>query len=274
MKFFDRFKQKSGKTDKKASDAKPKLGLCLSGGGARGFAHIGAIKAFEEAGIEFALTVGASAGSIVGALYCAGVTADEMMLYGGNINMKEVHNGIVVTPNDAAKIARIVSGKIGNRKIEDFPKKFACVAVDLVEARQIILDSGVAAEAAAASSCVPLLFRPVVKGKLHLVDGGLLNNVPADVCRMLGADKVVTVDINPTRGGGTQELGLLGVLKGTFSIMSANSSLMGLKNSDVIIAPDMSRFSASSKDGWEDMIQTGYAEAQKYVHEILALQNA
>lgn len=269
MGFLDRFRKKDIKPTKKGEKAK--LGLCLSGGGARGFAHIGAIKAFEEAGIEFDLTVGVSAGAIVGALYCAGVSADEMMLHGEGIDMKAVHNGIVFTPNDAAKIGKIVSSKIGNKRIEEFGKKFACVAVDLVEAKQVIIDSGDAALAVSASACVPLLFKPVVWGAKHLVDGGLLNNVPSDVCRMLGADKVVTVDINPTRGGGTAELGLLSVLKGTFSIMSANSSLMGLKNSDIIIAPDMSRFSASSKEGWQDMIQLGYKQTQKYIHEIAAL---
>lgn len=267
MGFLDRFRKK----EKPAPTGGAKLGLCLSGGGARGFAHIGAIKAFEEAGLDFDLVVGVSAGSIVGALYAAGVTADEMMLYGEGIDMKAVHNGIVVTPNDAAKIGRLVTNLIGNRNIEDFEKRFACVAVDLVEARQVIIDSGDVGQAVSASACVPLLFKPVVSGCRHLVDGGLLNNIPADVCKMLGADKVVTVDINPTRGGGTNELGLLSVIKGTLSIITANSSLMGLKNSDIIIAPDMSRFSASSKEGWQDMIQLGYTEAQKYVGEIRAL---
>ena len=263
MGFFDRFKRKENK--------KPKLALCLSGGGARGFAHIGAIRAFEEEGIDFDLVVGTSAGSIVGAMYAAGKTADEMTLYGETVNMKAIHNGIIFMPNDTAGIAKLVTDLIGNVKIEDLKKKFACVAVDLVEARQIVIDSGEAGAACAASACVPVLFKPVVRGKNHLVDGGLLNNIPSDVCRMLGADKVVTVDVNPTRGGGTPDLGLISVVKATLSIVTANSSIMGLKNSDIVIAPDLGKFSSSSKDGWQEMIQLGYDEARKHTESIKTL---
>ena len=263
MGFFDRFKKKP--------QEKKKIALCLSGGGARGFAHIGAIKAFEEEGVDFDIVVGTSAGSIVGAMYAFGKTADEMMVYGEGVNMKSIHNGIVFMPNDTSGISRLVTDFIGDVNIENFKKKFACVAVDLVEARQVIIDSGSVGAACAASACVPVLFKPVVKGKTHLVDGGLLNNIPADVGRLLGADKVVTVDVNPTRGGGTPDLGLLSVVKATLSIVTANASVMGLKNSDIVIAPDMSRFSSSSKDGWQDMIQLGYEQTKKHIMEIKAL---
>lgn len=263
MGFFDRFKKKPRE--------KKKLALCLSGGGARGFAHIGAIKAFEEEGIDFDIVVGTSAGSIVGAMYAFGKTADEMILYGEGINMKSIHNGIVFVPNDTAGIRRLVTDFIGNVDIQNLKKKFACVAVDLVEAKQVIMDRGDAGEACAASSCVPVLFKPVVRGKTHLVDGGLLNNIPADVGKMLGADKVVTVDVNPTRGGGTPDLGVLSVVKATLSIVTANASLMGLKNSDIVIAPDLGKFSSSSKDGWQEMIQLGYEEARKYTESIKQL---
>lgn len=246
----------------------PKMGLCLSGGGARGFAHIGAIKAFEEAGIDFDLVVGVSAGSIVGALYAFGKTAEEMTEYGAKLDMKSVHNGVLPLPNDASKIGKIVTDFIGDENIESFRKKFACVAVDLVEARQIVINSGSVGEAVSASSCVPGLFKPVVSGERHLVDGGLLNNIPADVCKMLGAEKVITVDVNPTRGGGTSDTSLLSVVKATVSIMTSNSSIAGLKNSDVVIAPDLSGFSASSKEGWREMIELGYEEAKKHIEEI------
>ena len=88
---------------------------------------------------------------------------------------------------------------------------------------------------------------------------------------MLGADKVVTVDVNPTRGGGTPDLGLISVVKATLSIVTANSSIMGLKNSDIVIAPDLGKFSSSSKDGWQEMIQLGYDEARKQTESIKTL---
>lgn len=256
---------------KRKQKQRPKVGLCLSGGGARGFAHVGALKAFEQEGIEFDLTVGVSAGSIVGAMYCAGKSADEIMVYGERLNMKDIHSGLPIPPCSTDGIKKLVTDFIGDINIEDMPRKFACVSVDLVQARQIVADSGKVGVACAASSCVPLLFRPVVIGDKHLVDGGLLNNIPADVCRMLGAEKVVTVDVNPTRGSGRKGLSYFGVLKATLSIMTANASVIGLKNSDIVIAPDMSEFSSSSKEGWEKMIQHGYEKAMLHIQEIKEL---
>ena len=106
---------------------------------------------------------------------------------------------------------------------------------------------------------------------MHLVDGGLLNNIPSDVCRMLGADKVVSIDINPTRGGGTDELGLIEVLKATFSIMSSNSSIMGIKHTDILIAADTSKFSSVSKSGYEEMTALGYKAASEQIVKIKEL---
>lgn len=245
-----------------------KVGLCLSGGGARGFAHIGAVRAFEEAGIDFDLIVGVSAGSIVGALYAAGVSADEMARYAAGVDLKRIHSGRPFPPCDATNIGRLVTDLIGDADIEHLPKRFVCLATDLVEARQVLFDRGSVGTAVSASCCVPVLFKPVVRGNQHLVDGGLLNNIPADITRMLGADRVVTVDINPTRGSGTEELGLIGVVKGTLSIALANASIQGYSHTDVMIAPDLSRFKSTEKTGYEEMMRLGYEAARAKIDEI------
>lgn len=244
--------------------------LCLGGGGARGYAHIGAIRAFEEAGIDFDMVVGCSVGSVIGALYAAAVRSDVMMEYGRKLRVKDIRRGFILSPDDPAKIGKIVSDIVGDIDFSDLKKPFYAVATDLVEGAQVIMHSGSVAKAVSASSCVPLFFRPVVDGEKHLVDGGLLNNIPADVCRMMGADFVVTVDVNPTRGGGTKELGLTKVLKATFDIMGANSSVHGLINSDVIIAPDLSGFKATDNEGLEEMFRLGYEAAAARCPEILA----
>ena len=249
-----------------------KLGLCLSGGGARGFAHIGAIRAFEEENIKFDVVVGVSAGAIVGSLYAAGVSSAEMARYGGAIDMKQVHSGPIISPNDAMNIGRIVTDILGDADIAHFPTKFACVAVDLTAGREVVLDSGPVGQAVSASAAVPLLFRPVIRGEQHLVDGGLLNNIPSDVCKMLGADKVVTIDINQARGGGTSELGLIAVVKATLSIALANSSLKGFANTDVLIAPDTARFKSTDKAGYEEMIEEGYKAAKAQIAAIRSLK--
>ena len=255
-----------GKAKKKCVTA-----LCLGGGGARGFAHIGAIKAFEECGIDFDIVVGTSVGSIIGALYAGGIKADKMMDAGEKLSMKDIKKGFFFQADDSTKIGKIVTNVLGDVDIEQLNKPFACVATDLVQGRQIIMDSGKVGKAVSASATVPLFFKPLIDGELHLVDGGLLNNIPADVARMMGADIVITVDVNPTRGAGTEETGLISVLKATFDIMGANSSYQGLINSDVIIAPDLSRFKSTSKDGYKEMYDLGYQEAKNKCEEIVRL---
>ena len=244
---------------KKENKRKEVTALCLGGGGARGFAHIGAIKAFEEAGVSFDMVVGASAGALVGALYAAGIQSEVMLRYASVLSLHDLHNGILITPNDPMRIGKIVTDLIGAADIAAFPKKFAAVAVDLVEAKQAVLDSGNAGLAVAASCAVPVLYRPVVWEGKHLC---------ADVFRMLGATRVVTVDVNPTRGGGTSGLGLIDVLKATLHIMTANASVDGLRHSDVIIAPDTSAFSSASLSGAEKMVELGYEAAKAKIAEI------
>lgn len=258
-----------GKLRKKGVSA-----LCLGGGGARGFAHIGAVKAFEEAGIDFDIIAGTSVGAIIGCLYAYGVSAERMLSYGAALDPRDIHNGNFLRPNDTSGIARIITDFIGDATIEEVNaargKKFACVAADLVSSGQAVLTSGNAAAAVAASSCVPLMFRPVEIGEMHLVDGGVLNNIPADVCRMLGADIVITVDVNPTRGeNGTKKTGPINVLKAVLGMMSANSSVNGIIDSDVLISTDTSEFSSSKKQGYDEMFRRGYEAAKEKIYDII-----
>ncbi len=92
---------------KKILPVKPKVGLCLGGGGARGFAHIGAIKAFEESGIDFDLCAGTSAGSLAGAFYCSGMSADEMIAYSHEIDIKNIKTGKLFFPSDPLAIGEL-----------------------------------------------------------------------------------------------------------------------------------------------------------------------
>lgn len=250
---------------------KPKIALCLGGGGARGFAHLGALKAFEEEGFDFDLCAGTSVGSLVGAFYCAGLTAEQLISFSHELDVKDVRTGKLFFPSDPLAIGNIFTSYAGNMHIEHMLKPFFCVAVDIVSGKEVIFDKGNVSEAISASCAVPLVFRPVVLGDKHLVDGGVLNNIPASVCRMFGADFVVTVDVNPTRGEGSKELGTLDVLKATFSIMSAHTSVEGLRLSDVVIAPNLYQFSAAKKDGYEKMIELGYYAAKDKVGEIRQL---
>lgn len=251
---------------------KGKTALCLGGGGARGYAHIGAIKAFEENALGFDIIVGTSVGALVGALYAYGLPAERIMHVAAELDMKDIHNGNILFANDADKIARIIRSEIGDVTIEEINEKsgktFACVAVDLTSARQIVLSSGNASACCSASCAVPVLFKPVEMEGMHLVDGGVLNNIPADVCRMLGADNVISVDINPTRGHGTDKTGPIAVFKTVFSLMSAASSYSGIINSDVLIEVDTDEFTSTKKDGFMEMYERGYAAAREKMYDI------
>ncbi|MCH5164276.1 MAG: patatin-like phospholipase family protein [Clostridiales bacterium] len=259
------------RNERKQKSRKPKIALCLGGGGARGFAHLGALKVFDEEVFDFDMCVGTSVGSLVGAFYCAGLEVEQMISYSREIDIKDVRTGRLFFPSDPMAIGDLFTRRMGNMNIEDMVKPFYCVAVDIVSGKEVIFDKGSAKQAISSSCAVPLVFRPVVIGDKHLVDGGLLNNIPASVCKMFGADFVVTVDVNPTRGEGTKELGTLDVIKATFSIMSAHTSVEGLRLSDVIIAPNLSEFSAARKDGYEKMIELGYNAAKEKVEDIKKL---
>lgn len=250
---------------------KPKIALCLGGGGARGFAHLGALKAFEEDGFDFDMCVGTSVGSLVGAFYCSGISIDQLIEYSHEIDVRDVKTGKMFLPSDPTTIGELFTRRMGNMHIEDMLKPFYCVAVDIVSGKEVIFDKGSVSKAISASCAVPLVFKPVIRGEQHLVDGGVLNNIPASVCRMFGADYVVTVDVNPTRGEGTKALGIIDVIKATFSIMSAHTSVEGLRLSDVIIAPNLYEFSAAKKDGYNEMIELGYNAAKEKTEEIKKL---
>lgn len=255
---------KSGKLKKRGV-----IGLCLGGGGARGFAHIGVLRAFEEYGVKYDLCVGTSAGALVGAIACCGCRAEDIYAYGEKLNMRDIRSKNLLISASTDGIKKVVEDNVGKRKIEELPTKFCAVATDLVSAREILLCEGDLGTAVAASCCVPQFFKPVILNDLHLVDGGLLNNIPADVCRMLGADYVITVDVNPTRYAGTEELGSIAVIKASFSIMMANSSYKGYLNSDIMIKVDTEKFKSYSKDGFDTMYALGYEAGKAAIPEIL-----
>ncbi len=251
--------------------ARPTVGLVLGGGGARGFVQVGALKAFFERGIDFDLCVGTSVGSIVGALYCAGLSPDEIARAAEHIDPSELHGRILIKPDDPRKIGNLVYNLIGDAQIENLPKKYAAVATDLKTGKQVVMDRGSVADAVSASSAYPIVYAPLEKDGMNLSDGGLTNNIPADVARMLGADKVVTVDAHGTRGSGTDGKGVFDMLKALFSIMGANASTVGLMQSDIVIAPDTSAFKSTRKDGYKEMIELGYAAATEKCDEIIGL---
>ena len=250
-----------------ARKLKFKLGLALSGGGTRGFAHIGVLKAFEEERIRFDCVAGTSAGSLFGAMYCAGVDTEQMIQEAKRVTRKDIVSRFWINSN-SSNIANVANRLLVDKTFADLSIPFAAVAVDLVDGQEVVLNSGNVARAISASCAVPAVFKPVEIDGMVLVDGGLLNNMPADVCRTMGAEIVVGVDLNHHRGEGTTSKKLTNTLVACWQIVSKSTMYKGLHNSDVVIEPELKEFGRTSLEHIDQMVEEGYRAAKEKMQEI------
>ena len=251
---------------------KVKIGLALGGGGARGFAHIGALKAFEEYGVKFDAVAGTSVGSLVGAFYCAGYTYDQLYRIARELEIKDIRtNKIFFMPSKTDGLEKIIIDELGDINIEDLKIPFCAVAVDLKSTDEIHLKKGNLAKAIAGSCCVPGIFQPVEEQDMLLCDGGLKNTLPANVLKLMGCDYVVSIDINKSRGYGTDSSKVVDVLACSIRVLMKSNVVKGYLYSDIILKPNTKQFKATKKDGYEDMIEEGYREALDKINEIIKL---
>lgn len=178
---------------------KPKIGIALGGGGARGFAHIGVLQALEAAGIDCDVVSGTSIGALVGAIYASG-NIDKLVVASTRIKLTDIP--LLLSP--AWSTAGMFSGKnalemlnefVSVELIEQLPKPFAAVSADLNNAEIVIASHGDLRTAIRASIAIPGVFTPVCQGPRLLVDGGTLDPVPVEAARRLGADVVIAVDL-------------------------------------------------------------------------------
>jgi NTE family protein len=279
---------------------RPKIGLVLSGGGAKGFAHIGVLKVLEQAGVKIDYIAGTSMGAVVGGLYASGYSATQIDSIFYNTNFDELLQDYIPRssksfyekrndqmyaislPFNKFKIGIPIAFSKGMynysllsklthkvRYVKDFSKlpiPFLCVATDIEKGEAVILDSGYLAQAMLASSAFPSLFSPVeIDGKL-LIDGGVVNNYPVEEIRKMGADIVIGVDVQDD-------------LKDRNSLKDATRILVQITNLDMIkvmkdkqkltdiyIKPDVSNYGVISFDEGREIIKKG-EEASFGVYE-------
>ncbi len=227
----------------------PKIALALGGGGARGFAHIGVIKALEAQGIVPDIIVGTSAGSAIGALYAAGYTGFQLQKM--SIPMKEGKVMDVSWPDrglfTGKPLENFVNSAVRQRPLEKLNRTFAVVATDLATGEKVVFRTGNTGLAVSASCAVPGIFQPVVINGRSYVDGGLVSPVPAAEARALGADFVIAVNIsNSPRNNRTDST--LDVLMQSFDIMSQTINRCELPKADVVITPVTRGISQDSLD--------------------------
>jgi NTE family protein len=279
---------------------RPKVGLVLSGGGAKGFAHIGVLKVLEEAGLKIDYIGGTSMGSVVGGLYASGYTAaqidsifqatnfDELIsdfIPRSSKNFYEKRNDelyALVLPFNNFKIGipEALSKGMYNfnllsritrhvRHVRDFNQlkiPFLCIATDIETGKEVVLNKGSLAQAMMASSAFPSLFSPVeIEGKL-LVDGGVTNNYPIDEVRKLGADIIIGVDVQDDLRDRNSLKDATKILVQITNLHSIEKMKESIAKTDIYIKPDIKDYGVISFDKGKEIIIKG-EEATFAVYE-------
>jgi NTE family protein len=223
---------------------KIKIGLALGGGAARGFAHIGVIKALEAQGIYPDIVVGTSAGSLVGAMYAAGnngfalhklaLDMDEAAISDWSVPLFAKASGVL----KGEALQSYVNHAVNNLPLEKMKIPFGAVATDLHTGLPVLFQRGNTGMAVRASSAVPGLFQPVTIGGHTYVDGGLAAPVPVSFARQMGADFVIAVNISAQPDAQAADSSME-VLLQTFAIMGHSINRYELKGADIVIQPSL-----------------------------------
>ena len=296
--------------------AHPKVGVVLSGGGAKGAAHIGVLRYLEELGIPVSYVTGTSMGSIIGGLYALGYTPDEMeeiisdidwplyitgkvdrrflsqrkrkaaseqlltVPYGkytrrDDLDMSAMPLGVMAGDNLLNLFNRLSVGFQEEMGFDSLPIPYACVATDLMTGKAKVLREGEFARALRSSMAIPIFFTPVEWDGVLLADGGVTNNFPVDVCKEMGADIVIGLEVSSELATDPDDLRSVGrQLQQYLSIMTNRGVEEHRHECDIYINPDVSGVNMLSfnKEAIAELIQRGYRAAQAHEEEFLQLK--
>jgi len=249
-------------------DSKPVVALALGGGGLRGYAHIGVLRALEEAGIKPDIIVGTSAGALVGAAYASGMRVEQIEAaalevdVAGLIDWRFNSSGLMRGDHLAKWIARLTA----DAPMEHFPIRFAAVATDMESGEAMLLDKGRAGGAIQASAAVPGVTIPVPYSKGHLIDGGIASLVPVRAARAMGADVVIAVDIY-CRGPRTSGLSAMKVWGRAAQAQNCLAAKPELAEADILVAPAVGVPGMSAPDEKLATIRAGYEAAREALRQ-------
>ncbi|HEX3435460.1 MAG TPA: patatin-like phospholipase family protein [Pseudacidobacterium sp.] len=294
-----------------AAVKRPRIGVVLNGGGALGLAHIGALQWMEEHHIPVDIVTGTSMGGLVGGAYATGRTPEEIreLVQGIDWNQilsdstpfrdlsyrrKEDHTQFPTTL--AFGVGRRIYSQGGFRSgqqvqlfldkialpysevtnFDDLPIPFGCVATDLVSGRVHVFRSGSLSLALRATMSIPGVFAPVRAGDAIFADGGLLDNLPVDVAKEMGADVTIAIYLQSASLKPTERLSTFGALGRSLSVMIAANELRGMEQADVLVSIPLQNFSSLDYDRSSELIKRGYeaAESKATVLEKFAVDDA
>ena len=254
----------------------PTIGLALSGGAARGMAHVGVLKALAENGIRIDCVAGTSAGSLVGGAFASGMPLDEIEDLGRKLRWRDIGrvtmSRLGVQSNE--RLEQYLRARLPVSKFEDLRIPFAAVATDLKTGAAVILrDRGDVPLAIRASCAIPGWYVPVIdeEGR-QLVDGGLVAVVPSSVARSLGADIVIAVDVN---AAGATFLGpassVIGVLLQSMLVVQKTASHYQWEMSDLVIRPQIGHIRWDEMGRADELMVAGYEAGLESIADIRAL---
>ena len=286
-----------------------KVGLVLSGGGAKGMAHIGAIKVIEEAGIPIDYVVGTSMGSIIGGLYAIGYTPEQMdsmvrkqdwgfllsdRILRKDMNMQEREADekyVISVPFNKSAIKDLTGGLIKGQNISNLfseltlgyhdslnfnklPIPFACVSENIVKGEEYVFHSGVLSTAMRASMAIPGVFTPVRLDSMVLVDGGVVNNYPVNVAKQMGADVIIGVDVQSELKPANELENAGAILGQLIDLMGQDNYLKNLKETNVLIKVNVKGYSAASfsKVAIDTLIHRGLIAAEAQQEALMKLK--
>mgnify|MGYP003605920519 CR=1 FL=1 len=284
---------------------KPKIGLVLSGGGAKGFAHIGVIKVLEQAGVKINYIGGTSMGAVVGGLYAAGYNANQLDSIFTTTNFDELISDFIprssknfyekrndelyalVLPFNKFKIGipMALSKGLYNynllnrltknvRHIRDFnklPIPFLCIGSDIETGEEVILNKGYLPQAMIASAAFPTLFSPVeIDGKL-LVDGGVVNNYPIEAVRKMGADIIIGVDVQDDLLDRSKLKGATKILVQINNLQSKEKMKSKINDTDIYIKPNIQKYGVISFGEGSEIVKDGEDAAFALYEKIKSL---
>ena len=255
----------------KKQEKRPIVALVLGSGGARGYAHIGAIQILEQQGIHPDFIVGTSAGSIVGSIYASGKSANELRDIALNMKANDVRDVKLAMTGffDGQKVENYVNEQVLDTPLELLKTPMYVVATELKEGKKVVFNYGNTGQAVRASVSIPSMFIPTKIAGEEYVDGGLVSPVPVNVARELGADIVIAVDIlaQPEH---TETKNVWGLFNQNINIMQNRLAQEELKHADIVIQPDL-REKAHIFDvkGREETMQAGMNAADKQLSNIL-----
>ena len=275
---------------------RPRIGVALGGGSARGLAHVGVLRWLEEHRIPIDLIAGTSMGGLVGGSYATGMSPDELetmlreidwdRMFGAsqfeflNVRRKRdlrsypsrlefgVSDGIVAPPslNNGQRVdlllSRIAASYYGVASFDELPTPFRCVATDLRRAQPVILRDGSLARSLRATMSLPMVFPPVTIGDRVLVDGGTMNNIPADVVRGMGASRVIAVNVGELTTKQKLDYSLVGLVLETLDAMMRANAMRAAAAADVLINVPLSSYGSMDFRRAADLIKEGYAAAE------------